>query len=89
MHEFQNDLPFLPERIKIEIVEKLVVNLHDKKEFVIHIRNLEQALNYGLVLEKVHRVINFNQNDWLKSYIDMKTELRKMKKMILKNIFSS
>ena len=61
-------------------VEKLVVNLHDKIEFVIHIRNLKQALNHGLVLKKIHRVIKFNQNDWPKSYIDMNTDLRKKAK---------
>ena len=54
LHELHNELPFLPERIKIEKVEKLVTNLHDKTEYVIHIRNLKKALNYGLVL-KVHR----------------------------------
>ena len=47
LHEFQNDLLFLSERIKIEKVEKLVVNLHDKTEYVMLIRNLEQALNHG------------------------------------------
>ena len=45
--------------MKIEKVEKLVANLHDKTEYVIHIRNLKQALNHGLVLKKVHRVIKF------------------------------
>ena len=48
LHEFHNDLPFLPERIKIEEVEKLVTNLPDKTEYVIHIRNLKQALNHEL-----------------------------------------
>ena len=43
----------LPERMKIEKVEKLVANLHDKNEYVIHIRNLKQALNHGLALKKV------------------------------------
>ena len=47
--------------MKIEIVEKLVANLHDKSEYVIHITNLKQALNQGLVLKKVNRVIKFNQ----------------------------
>ena len=60
LHELHNDLPFLPERMKIEKVEKLVANLHDKTEYVIHIRNLKQALNHGLVLKKVHRVIKLN-----------------------------
>ena len=80
LHELHNDLPFLPERIKIEKVEKLVANLHDKTEYVIHIRNLKQPLNHGLVLKKVHKVIKFNQNAWLKLYIDMNTDLRKKAK---------
>ena len=62
--------------MKIEKVEKLVTNLHDKTEYVIHIRNLKQALNRGLVFKKVHRVIKFNQKAWVKPYIDMNTKLR-------------
>ena len=53
---------FLPERIKIEKIKKLISNLHDKTEYVIHVRNLKQTLNHGLVLKKVHIVIKFNQN---------------------------
>ena len=45
-----NGLPFLPVRIEIEKAEKLAANLHDKSEYVIHTRNLKQALNHGLVL---------------------------------------
>ena len=77
LHELHNDLPFLPERMKIEKVEKVVTNLHDKTEYIIHIRNLKQVLNNRLVLKKVHRMINFNQNVWLKPYIDMNTDLTK------------
>ena len=51
LHEFHNDLPFLPQRMKIEKVEKFVANLHDKTEYITHIRNLKQALHYGLVLK--------------------------------------
>ena len=46
--------------MKIEKMEKLVANLHDKTDYVIHIRDLKQPLNHGLVLKKVHRVIKFN-----------------------------
>ena len=63
--------------MKVEKVEKYVANLHDKTEYVIHIKNLKQALNHRLVLEKVHRVIKFNQNALLQPYIDMNTDLRK------------
>ena len=80
LRELHNDLPFLPERMKSEKVERLVVNLYDKTEYVIHIRNLKQALNHGLVLRKVHRVIKCNPNAWLKPYIDMNTGLRKKAK---------
>ena len=76
LHEFQNDLSFLPERMKTEKVEKFVANLHDKTGYVIHIRNLKQSLTNGLVFKKVHRVIKFNQNTWLKSYTDIKSDLR-------------
>ena len=69
LHVFHNDLP---ERMKIEKVEKMVANLHDKTEYVIQVRRLKQALNHGLVLKKVHRAIKFSQNAWLKPYIDMK-----------------
>ena len=66
--------------MKIEKVEEPVGNLYDKTEYVMHIRNLKQALNHGLVLKKFHRVIKFNQNAWLKPYIDMNTILRKKAK---------
>ena len=46
LHDLHNDLPLLPERMNIEKVEKLIANLHDKTEYVIHIRNLKQALNH-------------------------------------------
>ena len=44
LHELHNHLPFLPERMKIEKIEKLVANLHDKTEYVLHIRNLKLGL---------------------------------------------
>ena len=64
----------------IEKIEKLVTNLHDKTEYDVHVKNLKQALNHGLVLKKVHRVIRFNQKAWLKLYIDMNTKLKKKAK---------
>ena len=68
-----HDLPFLLERVNIEKVEKIVTNLHDKTENVIHTRNLKQALNHELVLRKVDGENKFNQNGWLQPYIDMTT----------------
>ena len=40
-------------------------------------RALKQALNYGLVFKKLHRIGQFKQKAWLKPYIDMNTGLRK------------
>ena len=78
LHDLHIDLPFLPERMKIDKCKKLVCNFRNKKIYVAHIKSLKQALHYGLKLEKVHRVIEFNQEAWLKPYIDMNTELRKV-----------
>ena len=58
-------------------LKKLVASLHDKTECIIHIRNLKQVLNNRLVLKKVHRVIKFNQNVWLKPYISRNANLGK------------
>ena len=62
--------------MKIGKVEKLAANLHGKTDYVINIKKLKQALNHGLVLNKVYRVIKFNQKVWLKPYIDMNANLR-------------
>ena len=77
LHNLHNDLPSRYESMKIENIEKLLANLYDKEEYVILIRNLKQALNRRLILKKVHRVIKFNKKAWLKSYIDINTELKK------------
>ena len=63
--------------MKIDKCKKLVCNLRNKKNYVVHIKSLKQASNHGLKLKKVHRIIEFNQEAWLKPYIDMNTELRK------------
>ena len=73
------DLPFLPERMNIEKVEKLVASLHDKTEYVIHI-NLKQVLNHKLELKKLHRVIRFNQESYLKPYVDVNNDVIKAAK---------
>ena len=80
MFSLHSDLPSLPERKKIEKRNKLVCDFHEKKNYVIHIKALKQALNHGLKLKKVHRLIQFNQKAWLKPYINMNTELRKESK---------
>ena len=70
-----NDFPSLPERLKIKRNEILLGNLYNKEEYVLHIINLKQGLNHGLVLKKTHSVIKFNQKACLKPYVDTNAEL--------------
>ena len=58
-------------------IKKLTPNLNDKCNYVIHYRNLKQALENGLILKKVHRVLSFKQSPWLAKYINLNTEKRK------------
>ena len=69
--------------MKFNKYKKLVCNLYDKKAYVDHIRSLKQALNNGLKIKKIHRILKFNQRAWLKSYIDN----NKKKRMNAKNDF--
>ena len=67
LHDYQNALPFMCGRMKINGVEKLVPNLYYKKRYVIHIRALKQALDHGFVLKRIHREIEFKQSAWIKN----------------------
>ena len=53
LHTLHSDLPFLPERMKINKCDKLVCNLNDKENYPVHILALKQALNHGLKLKKI------------------------------------
>ena len=85
LHNQHNDLPFMCERMEINGVEKLVPNLRDKKRYVI--QALNQALQHGLRLDGIHRVIEFDQSPWLKTYIDFNTQLRKASTIDFKKDF--
>ena len=76
LHDSHNDLPFTCEKMKIGHIEKLVPNLRDKQNYVIHIQALNQALKHGLILDRIHQAIEFNQSAWMKPYIDFNTQLR-------------
>ena len=71
LYNLHNDLPFLPEKMKNWKVQKFLAKVHDKKEYVININNLKQALNHGLVLKKVHRIKKLSWNHtliWTQGY---------------------
>ena len=62
--------------IKIGDVKKLIPNLGNKTNYVVHYKNLQLYLALGMKLTKIHRVIRFKQSDWMKKYIDFNTEKR-------------
>ena len=66
------DLPFLPEGKNVNKVENVICSIENKEKYVIHIRSLKQALNHGLQLKKVYRIIKFKQKAWLKTHMDIK-----------------
>ena len=76
LHDLHNDLPFMCTKMRINGVEKLIPNLYYKRKYIVHIRSLKQALDHGLVLERIHRCIEFKQSPWMKEYIDFNTKLR-------------
>ena len=47
LFDLRKDLPFLPERKKVNKTEKLICNIKDKEKYVVHIKALKQALNHG------------------------------------------
>lgn len=79
LHDLHNDYPFCAENRSVpytQNVNKLLLTLFDKENYVIHYRMLKLALQHGLILKKIHRVLQFQQSDWLKSYIMLNTEMR-------------
>lgn len=78
LHDSHNDLPFCVENIRPPNgkSKKLIPNLWNKRNYVIHSNNLLQCIEHGLKLKKIPRILKFKQSTWLKAYIDLNTEMR-------------
>ena len=62
--------------IKVGDVKKLISNLGNKTNYVVHYRNLQLCLSLGMKLTKIHKILELKQSDWVKKYIDFNTEKR-------------
>ena len=77
LHDLHNDYPLCPERVECDNgVKKLIPNLRDKNNYVVHYKTLMQYLSLGMKLKKIHRGIKFIESAFLKPYIDKNTKLR-------------
>lgn len=78
LHDQHNDLPFCAEFKKPpgSKVSKLLCTLEKKSEYIIHYKSLEECIKKGLVVTKIHRVLKYDESNFLKTYIDLNTQLR-------------
>lgn len=82
VHDLHSDYPMCAEKRSVPGClssknQKLLLTLFDKEHYVLHYRMLKLALQQGLRLKRIHRVLQFDQRAWLKPYIDLNTEMRK------------
>ena len=76
LHDLHNDYPLVPERVKIENIDKLIPNLNNKTNYVVHFENLKLYESLGLKITKIHRGNKFKESAWLEEYINQNTKLR-------------
>ena len=72
----EDDYPLAPERVKIVNIEKLIPNLNNKTNYVMHYENVKLFESLGLKIVKIHKGIKFEASGWLEEYINRNTKLR-------------
>ena len=80
LHDLHNDYPLASESLSVNDTPKLILNLANKKKYVLHHKNLQQHLKYGMKLTKIHRGIRYTESKFLEKYITSNTESRKVAK---------
>ncbi len=76
LHDLHNEYPLAPEKINVNKVDKLIPNLNDKTNYVLHHETLKLYLSLGLKLKKIHRGITFKEDDFMRPYIKLNTDMR-------------
>ena len=82
LSEYQNHLinDLKNKNLNYRPCKKLILDLNDKKNYIIHYLNLKLYLELGLKLTKIHKILKFKQSKWLSSYIKFNTKLREKAK---------
>ena len=82
LYNEHNEVPFCLEPLKTitnkNAPQKLIGTLHNKKNYIVHYRYLQSALQNGLKLMRIHRGIKFHQAKWLALYISLNNQMRTM-----------
>ena len=76
LHDAHNDYPLAPKSLLINKIYKLAPNLYNKTKYILRLKHLQLYLNLGLKLTKIHKVLAFDQKDWMRPYIALNTDLR-------------
>ena len=76
IYDLHNYYHLASERVKIGDVEKLIPNLNNKTNYVMHYETLKLYKSLGLEITKIHRGIKFEESAWLEEYINLNTKLR-------------
>ena len=76
LHDLHNDYLLAPERVKIGDVEKLIPNLNNETNYVVHYENFKLYESLSLKITKINRGIKFEESAWLEVYINLNTKLR-------------
>ena len=76
LHDLHNDYPLAPELMEVNKIQKLIPNLNNKTNYIIHHEPLKFYEKLGLRITKIHRAIKFVESNWLEPYIMKNTNLR-------------